>query len=603
MSEDVKDTLQDYELQRIIGDGSNGVVYLAKDLKTGGLCAVKEFSLGQFSTQRFLKELSFLFTLQHPNIIRCQNLIYGGAKKSYLILEFAEHGNLRDHINQSGGKLPPSEVLNLARQIGAGLAQAHANDIIHCDVKPENILLGGDKDQLIYKLADLGIALHCHRNKSALSSGSPLYMAPEQFYDQPVPASDLYSLGVTLYECLTGKLLFDTNDSQELFLAHTQKFPDLESIECPQWRQVLSMLLAKRTADRPKSATGIGKLWDMIELKNRNSNISCTEISKNHLKTGARYRLITMPEPKATVPSPGVTYICSPDPYNSQEIWLSDGRWIDTYLIRESRLKRQSWIGNLTCMSSKKTTWLSFENRLCFWDLETRRITSLVDLRPKTLAIATSETMIATATSSIISLYSLHGHRLNEVDCANYVMEPHLLWKGDHLYVGSGPAQPSILKIDYLGSVEEKISLPGPLLCIYLNPLDHNISMIIQGANAEQPCALYSLDGDAQLKQIAELPTALYRCNDHREFLSLFDLHGRVHLIHPNGTIHGEMEIEGHSLADTWNPFVSTYSLLSKKEHSTNLHIFDLHSQLVPLNSPETELTPRNSNLCPPHLI
>ncbi|MGA7932749.1 MAG: serine/threonine-protein kinase [Kovacikia sp.] len=193
-----------YRLLGLVGQGQFGRVYCASNRRTGRLFALKELDKERFPTHMFLRELRFLLSLQHPNIVTCHALEHTRTGR-YLVMDYCEGGTLRSLMEESF-QLHPTQALKLVANILAGLDHAHGRGIIHCDIKPENILLTLQPDGWTARISDFGIArLNQEIAKNgAGDTGSPAYMAPERFYGQHSQSSDLYAVGILLFELLTG---------------------------------------------------------------------------------------------------------------------------------------------------------------------------------------------------------------------------------------------------------------------------------------------------------------------------------------------------------------------------------------------------------------
>ena len=215
-----------YQLLGLAGQGQYGRVFCARPHQGGELVALKELQVERFPTHNLLRELRYLLTLNHPNITRCYALEHAREGR-YLVLEYCEGGTLRDLINQveQGLWLPVKQVLAFVDQILAGLAHAHQQGVIHCDVKPENILLKPTATGWQLKLTDFGIARHPQPIAGEITAtGSPAYMAPERFYGHFGPASDLYAVGIILVELLTGQRPFSGSPNQLMHAHLNQPF-------------------------------------------------------------------------------------------------------------------------------------------------------------------------------------------------------------------------------------------------------------------------------------------------------------------------------------------------------------------------------------------
>lgn len=242
-----------YRLLGLVGQGQFGRVYCASHRKTGRLLALKELDRSRFPTHQFLRELRFLLSLQHPNIVTCHALEHTQTRR-YLVMDYCEGGTLRNLIEEDV-RLHPAYCLKLIADVLAGLEHAHSRGIVHCDIKPENILLTVQSTGWTPRISDFGIARVCQgmAKEEGSNTGSPAYMAPERFYGQYSYASDLYSIGILLFELLVGYRPFSGAPS-ELMSAHLNqpvKIP--ETLPLPL-RSVISTALQKLQARRFRSA-------------------------------------------------------------------------------------------------------------------------------------------------------------------------------------------------------------------------------------------------------------------------------------------------------------------------------------------------------------
>ncbi|PSB31913.1 serine/threonine-protein kinase [Stenomitos frigidus] len=193
-----------YRLLGLVGQGQFGRVYCASHRKTGRLVALKELDKYRFPTHKFLRELRFLLSLQHANIVTCHALEHTPTGR-YLVMDYCEGGTLRGLMEEEI-QLHPVQCLKLTVDVLLGLDHAHSRGIVHCDIKPENILLTLQADGWTARVSDFGIA-HLHQESlgdASGNTGSPAYMAPERFYGQYSVKSDLYAVGIMLFELLAG---------------------------------------------------------------------------------------------------------------------------------------------------------------------------------------------------------------------------------------------------------------------------------------------------------------------------------------------------------------------------------------------------------------
>jgi len=243
-----------YRVLGLIGQGQFGRVYCAVHHKTGRLVALKSLDHQRFPTHKFLRELRFLLSLQHPNIVTCQALEHTRNGRC-LVMDYCEGGTLR-HLMEGESGLTLAQGLRLVMELLAGLAHAHDRNIIHCDIKPENILLNINAQGWTARISDFGIARlgQSLGQESSTSTGSPAYMAPERFYGQYFPSSDLYAIGVLLFELLVGDRPF-SGVPADLMSAHLNRPVVLPAMIPAPLQPVILRALQKLPARRFHSAT------------------------------------------------------------------------------------------------------------------------------------------------------------------------------------------------------------------------------------------------------------------------------------------------------------------------------------------------------------
>lgn len=206
-------TLGRYVLDRLIGSGAMGSVYLGRDPKIGRPVAIKTLALSQLfagaelaeARTRFFREAETAGRLQHPGIV---TIFDAGEDRglAYIAMEFLGGHDLQRHT-QSACLLPVSKVLDITARLALALAYAHRQGVVHRDIKPANVML--DSDTGTVKLTDFGIAriTDSSRSRTGMVLGTPSYMAPEQMAGDVVDGrADLYALGVVLFQLLTGRL-------------------------------------------------------------------------------------------------------------------------------------------------------------------------------------------------------------------------------------------------------------------------------------------------------------------------------------------------------------------------------------------------------------
>ncbi len=260
-----------YEVVREIGRGGMAIVFLAKDTRLERKVALKllpqEIAMDKNFTERFIREAKIAAQLAHPNIIQIHDVDKVGEFTFYS-MSFIEGISLADIIKK-GGALSPKVLTRLGIQICFALQQAHEKDVIHRDIKPENILINRKRMPIV---VDFGIARAM--SDSRLSStgmfiGTPQYMSPEQIQGTEVDArSDIYSMGVMLYEMATGAPPFKGMDTAALMYKHVHETPtpphELNSRISEPLSAVIMKALEKKPEDRVQSAMDLGRMLHEI---------------------------------------------------------------------------------------------------------------------------------------------------------------------------------------------------------------------------------------------------------------------------------------------------------------------------------------------------
>ena len=216
-------TLDDrYEILEVIGSGGMAVVYKATDLRLNRFVAVKilrdELSRDEEFRARFQTEAQAVAMLSHPNIVSVYDVSHSDTVE-YIVMELIEGVTLMQYMLKKK-VLNWNEALHFSQQIARALEHAHSKGIVHRDIKPQNIMLLRDG---AIKVADFGIAAleSAQEQRSAQTIGSVHYIAPEQARgEQPDTRSDIYSLGVVMYEMLTGRMPYDGDTAEQIALQH-----------------------------------------------------------------------------------------------------------------------------------------------------------------------------------------------------------------------------------------------------------------------------------------------------------------------------------------------------------------------------------------------
>ncbi len=244
-----------YEIVGEIGQGAMGIVYSAKDPLIGRTVAIKTISLGLMSEDkeeyegRFYQEAKAAGCLSHPNIVTIYDVGKSGDV-AYIAMEFLEGRELRDILND-GQILSEDQILDIVIQVALGLDYAHEHGIIHRDVKPSNIMVIRDDH---VKITDFGIARMASstvKTQTGMVLGSPKYMSPEQVMGQKLDLrSDIFSLGVMLYELLTGNTPFNGENISAIMYQTVNTVPPPPSALNPAVPQMLDLIVAKAMAKK-----------------------------------------------------------------------------------------------------------------------------------------------------------------------------------------------------------------------------------------------------------------------------------------------------------------------------------------------------------------
>ena len=249
-----------YELQELIGGGGMADVYKAQDKLLDRAVAVKilhqQYANDAEFVEKFRREATAAAKLAHPNIVNIYDVGEDGGSQ-YIVMEYVSGPTLKEVIQQKGC-LEPIEAVRIAKEIASALESAHRNNLVHCDIKPHNILVMPDGH---IKVTDFGIARAVSASTMTYSGsvmGSVHYFSPEQAKGTVITTkSDVYSLGVVLYEMLTGQLPFNGETSVSIALKHLQEEPvpirQLKPSIPPVLEAIVQKAMSKDPADRPNS--------------------------------------------------------------------------------------------------------------------------------------------------------------------------------------------------------------------------------------------------------------------------------------------------------------------------------------------------------------
>ena len=293
MPEPALQILGRYKILRVIGRGAMGVVYEAVDPDIDRVVAIKTINLTLSPEEmvqyeaRFKQEIKAAGRLNHPNIVT----IYDVGKTdnlAYMAMEFITGCELKDLL-KSGTALPIDVALDIIAQAAEGLAFAHSRDIIHRDVKPANIMLLENDEGMVAKITDFGIArmpASSVKTMTGMVMGSPRYMSPEQVTGKNLSArSDIFSLGVVLYETLTGTAPFEADSISSIMYQTVHEPQQPPSSINPKLDPELDALVAKALAKSPDDRFDTMKAFARKLREVLRARVGATPISLEQLRT------------------------------------------------------------------------------------------------------------------------------------------------------------------------------------------------------------------------------------------------------------------------------------------------------------------------------
>jgi serine/threonine protein kinase len=271
-----------YQILEQLGKGGMAIVYHARDTMLERSVTVKvlraSYSRDPAFQERFRQEAKAAANLSHPNIVTVHDFGLDNGQL-FIVMEYIPGTDLKALIKQHG-RFTPEETVSLLIQACAGIGYAHRAGLVHCDVKPQNMLVTPD---MRLKVTDFGIALSTisPKEKSDVIWGSPQYFSPEQAAGAaPSPASDVYSLGVIMYEMLTSVLPFHADTAAELARQHIQAepvpisevLPDIS----PVLEQIQTKVLSKEPSQRYRTADQLGRVLTNLSSSKSSPALSLT---------------------------------------------------------------------------------------------------------------------------------------------------------------------------------------------------------------------------------------------------------------------------------------------------------------------------------------
>jgi serine/threonine protein kinase len=271
--------IRGYKVKKELGTGGMARVYLALDTKLERPVALKvlfpSIAENPRITRRFIKEAKIAAQLQHSNIVS----IFDVGKQDcyyYIAMEYLKE-SLKDRMKHVPG-IKSREALFIIKEVAKALSYAHKRGYVHRDIKPENIMFRKDGGVV---LVDFGIVKAVNEKertrltRTGISIGTPQYMSPEQIKARKVDGrADIYSLGIVLYEILTGRVPYDADDVVTLALQHTgDPVPTLPG-RLKNFQPLIEKMLAKKPSERVKNTDGLIRLIDALDLKLKEETIT-----------------------------------------------------------------------------------------------------------------------------------------------------------------------------------------------------------------------------------------------------------------------------------------------------------------------------------------
>lgn len=272
-----------YLIESMLGEGGMAVVYKSHHTMMERQVVIKVMQgwllSNKKSIERFQRECKVTAKLNHPNIVTVYDVGDINGKAPYLVMEYIQGESLADKIHRQGA-LSFETTADIIIQLCSGLSEAHSAGIIHRDLKPDNVLLQNKSDRPDWvKIVDFGISHLVHGQAQRLTKtgrmvGTPEYIAPEQLKDKPMDMrTDLYALGIMMYEMLTGTVPFGGESAEAILMKHLLEMPQPMSVHKPEFTdgtpfdEIILKLLQKEPDHRYQTAAELKLDVEMLQDK------------------------------------------------------------------------------------------------------------------------------------------------------------------------------------------------------------------------------------------------------------------------------------------------------------------------------------------------
>jgi serine/threonine-protein kinase len=309
-----------YRLQELLGSGGMGDVYRAVNEAVGRAVAIKvlraEHTENAGVMERFLREARAANLVRHPNVVDVLDIGTDAAGVPFIVQELLVGEDLASLVARRGGKLPSGEVCRLMLPVVDAVAAAHTQGVVHRDIKPENVFLCRSEQGAILKLLDFGIskirAPDVQKTEAGVLMGTPAYMAPEQLQGghEADPRSDVWALGVMMFELIAGRMPFDVPDAPSLFEAvATRDAPTLQDVGADTSASVSSLVdvcLRRDPNERYRDAGEVGqalrRVLDTAHLEEAAKRPSLAPVSARRVPD------LALPEGRRSTPRGGPSF-------------------------------------------------------------------------------------------------------------------------------------------------------------------------------------------------------------------------------------------------------------------------------------------------------